>query len=201
MVSFIKCFNKFHCRIIIISCVINVVIQITFDIWKYVSSVKNVNDEMCDILINGSLFWTESLWFISRNNACTLWLIPFLYIFVPRNFFRTLCNKKQTKSNDNLSDESSVDGEFEYKNGQYAQRNGKKMSQKRDSFLGDLEQTDGGSSDEGSEDKKPTKHYLGNINLASSNGSKQNQPPVLNHTFENKNLFDDDTASEDNHKS
>lgn len=132
------------------SCVVNVAIQITFDIWKFASSAKK---QSCDLYINGSLFWTEFLWFISRNNACTLWLVPFLYIFVPRNFFKKLCNKKQNDTNDNLSDETFEDDQYNQDNdGRFKQQNGKKMSKKKDSFLGDLERTDDGSSDEGIDD-------------------------------------------------
>lgn len=94
-------------RIIIISCVSNVVIQMVYDIYKYATSLKNHN---CDIKIQGSLFWTEFLWFFSRSNSCIFWMIPFLYIFVPSSFFKKLCNKKSIIENlDSDSNESMDD--------------------------------------------------------------------------------------------
>jgi hypothetical protein len=80
--------TKFICRIIIISCTFNVLIQMTYDIYKFATSSSG-----CDPKIQDSIFWTEFLWLFSRLNACIFWMIPFLYIFMPPSFLKTLCDK------------------------------------------------------------------------------------------------------------
>ena len=82
----------------------NVIIQMVYDIYKYVTSLENHN---CDIKVQNSLFWTEFLWSFSRLNSCIFWMIPFLYIFVPANFFKNLCNKNN--SSDNYYNETNSD--------------------------------------------------------------------------------------------
>ena len=87
----------FIVRIIIISCVTNVVIQMSYDIYKFVSSFESKN---CDLKVQGSIFWTEFLWSFSRLNSCIFWMIPFLYIFIPSNFFAKLCDKHHNNEDD-----------------------------------------------------------------------------------------------------
>ncbi len=87
---------------------------------------------------------------------------------------------------------------------------GRKTSgkKKRDSFLGELEQTEGDLSDDGAGEgtkEKHVMHYLGNVNLSSSNQSNKNhQENVknINSTFEANRLYviDEDTGSERNTK-
>ena len=75
-------------RIIIASCVLNVVVQIMYDIWLFTSSTSA---KSCDVLIADSPAWTEIVWFISRSNACNIWILPFLYIFMPPEILRKAC--------------------------------------------------------------------------------------------------------------
>jgi hypothetical protein len=84
---------------------------------------------------------------------------------------------------------------------------GRKTSgkRKRDSFLGELEPTEGELSDDGAGEtkEKHVMHYLGNVNLSSSNQSNKNhQVKNINSTFEANKLYaiDEDTASERNSK-
>jgi hypothetical protein len=86
---------------------------------------------------------------------------------------------------------------------------GRKQSgkKKRDSFLGELDPTEDASSDDGTDQKRQQQHvmhYLGNVNLASSNQSNKNQENAknINQTFEANKLYaiDEDTSSEINTK-
>ena len=75
-------------------------------------------------------------------------MIPFLYIFVPSNFFQQLCDKRTYSlqhddlDSDETFDENTHPDQFDRKT------SGKK---KKDSFLGELERTEGASSDDGEE--------------------------------------------------
>ncbi len=77
-----------------------------YDIYKFSSSLGNHN---CDIKVRDSLFWTEFLWLFSRLNSCIFWMIPFLYIFFPSNFFKKLCNKKSIAENYDSDSNESID--------------------------------------------------------------------------------------------
>ena len=77
-------------------------------------------------------------------------MIPFLYIFVPANFLKKLCDKRHysLQYDDENSDETFDEDTHP---DQFRKTSAKK---KKDSFLGDLERTEGASSDDG-EDQQP----------------------------------------------
>ena len=69
-------------RIVIASCVFNCSFQVIYDLTIYIRGSQNFGS--CDLIISGSEFANEFVWFLSRSNACYLWMLPLLYVFVPR---------------------------------------------------------------------------------------------------------------------
>ena len=67
-------------RIVIGSCVLNIVIQMIYDIIIFVRGANNFGS--CDLVLLNE-FANELVWFIARSNACSLWILPVLYVFMP----------------------------------------------------------------------------------------------------------------------
>lgn len=51
-----------------------------YDIIIFVRGANNLGS--CDLIINNA-FANEFVWFIARSNACYLWILPVLYVFMP----------------------------------------------------------------------------------------------------------------------
>jgi hypothetical protein len=105
-------FTSYTCRIVIGSCMFNVVFQLIYDILIFSMDEKFKNS--CDLQL-GSFFAKEFVWYLSRFNACTLWILPMIYVFMPpvRCFRRGLRNlKKKLKIRDsNRRSDLNYDGE------------------------------------------------------------------------------------------
>lgn len=87
--------------IVISSCVFNCTFQIVYDTIIFARGTQNLS---CDITIQDSVVAQEIIWFISRSNACTLWIIPIIYIFTPGGFPRlgrlfSCCRGKRSYQN------------------------------------------------------------------------------------------------------
>lgn len=159
----------------------NCTLQIIYDLSIFIRGVNNKGS--CDLIIFDNTFFNEFVWFISRSNAVYFWILPLLFVFMPRLGLLNRCcpesnnkhNKKQPKklrvnlsetqasveyNKDILSDDDSDDSEdFEIAVG--------KGRKKKDSILGALIDDDNSDNSDGDVEKEKGK-YMGNLHFVSN---------------------------------
>ena len=80
----------------------------------YIRGSKNIST--CDLVLSDPAA-NELVWFLARSNACSLWLLPVLYVFMPpikcfRRFIRNLKRKfiaKESKRKSGLNEDDNDD--------------------------------------------------------------------------------------------
>lgn len=82
--------------IVICSCVFNCTFQIIYDSIIFSRGKENPS---CELIIYNSVAAGEVVWMLSRSNACVLWMLPILYIFLPHRFqlLRCCCRKRSNE--------------------------------------------------------------------------------------------------------
>ena len=148
---------------------LNIVVQMIYDIAIFVRGANNFGS--CDLVLSND-FANEFVWFIARSNACSLWILPVLYVFMPPiKCWRKRLNQLKRKLNiresnrrsdlncgdSNPHDDSSYietddftddDSEFDEVDGNAMQRK-TTSRKKKDSILGGLETDNSSISDDG----------------------------------------------------
>ena len=147
---------------------LNIIVQMIYDIGIFVRGANNFGS--CDLVLSND-FANEFVWFIARSNACSLWILPVLYVFMPpircwRKRLNQLKRKLNIRESNRRSDLNSGDSnplddssyietdDFTDDDSEFDEGEGKNMQRKttarkkKDSILGGLETDNSSISDD-----------------------------------------------------